>query len=162
MADLKLAYAASANWTCTLASLASSATAGRESLLVDNSTNKYLDYLAMLKVVLQAGTPGNDKAVYVYAWGVVETSSITYPDVVTGADAAITMNDPTQLKLLGTIYAPTSAGTFAGGPWSVAERFGGVCPVIFGFVVRNYTGIALSATEGNHEKLLAGVYQTVA
>lgn len=45
--DTKLAYGSSSNLTITLASLAtdSSLLTGRESTEVDNTTNKYIDYL---------------------------------------------------------------------------------------------------------------------
>jgi hypothetical protein len=144
-------------FTCILASLASSATAGREGTAIDNTTDLFLDVLVALKVKLGAGTPANDQAVYVYAYGTVDGGT-TWPDAVTGADAAITLNNPTQLPLLGTIWTPTSTGTFKGGPWSVARCFGGVMPAKWGIVVRNYSGIALDATEGNHSKLYQGVY----
>jgi hypothetical protein len=158
MANVKLAYSASANFTLTLASLASSATGGRESTEIDNTTDLYLDALVYVKVVLGAGTSGNDKAVYIYAYGGPDGTA--YPDAVTGANAAITLNDPTQLRLIGVINAPTSAGTFDG-YFSVAQAFGGVLPPWWGIVVRNYSGIALSATEGNHAYSWRGVYQTV-
>lgn len=165
MADIKAAYGTQGQTiTCTLASLASSATGGRESTVIDNTTNKFLDALVFLQVKLQAGTPVNDKAIYCWAYGTVDDGT-TYPDAVTGADAAITLNDPTQLSptLIGTIYAPTLGGlTWKGGPWSVARVFGGVLPAKWGIVVRNYTGFALSATEADHKKLYQGVYNTVA
>ena len=163
MSDIKTAYGTTAQAiTCTLASLASSATAGRESTVVDNSSNKYIDALVMLQAKLQTGTPANDKSIYVFAYGTVDTTTPTYPDAVTGTDTAITLNDPTQLQLLGVIFAPTVGGlTWKGGPWSVAQKFGGILPEKWGIVVRNYTGIALSATEGDHKKLYQGIYATV-
>jgi len=95
-------------------------------------------------------------------YGTVDTGTPLYPDAVTGTDANITMNDPTQLQLLGTIYAPTAGGlTWKGGPWSVAQKFGGVLPEKWGIVVRNFTGFALTATEGDHKKLYQGTYATV-
>lgn len=157
MATIKQAFGAETSFTITLASLASSATAGRESAEIDNTTDLYLDALVYVKTVLQAGTPANDKAVYVYAYG--GNNGTDYPDAVTGANAAITLNDPTQLRLVGVINAPTSAGTFDG-YFSVAAAFGGVLPPWWGIAVRNYTGIALSATEGNHAYTWRGVYAT--
>ena len=161
MADVKIAYGTETTFTCSLASLASSATAGRESTVVDNGTDKWMDAMVMLKVALGAGTIANDRAVHVFAYGTVDTAGPTYPDAVTGADAAITMNDPTQLKLLGSVFTPTQSLTYKGGPWSVASLFGGMLPKKWGIVVRNYSGIALSSTEGNHAKLWIPVYNTV-
>lgn len=163
MSDVKTGFSATAQTlTCTLASLASSATAGRESTVIDNSSNKYLDALVMLQAKLQTGTPANDKAIYVYAYGTVDTTTPTYPDKVTGADAAITLDDPHNVKLIGTLFAAAAGGlTWKGGPWSVAAAFGGVLPEKWGIVVRNFTGVTLSATEGDHKKLWQGIYSTV-
>jgi hypothetical protein len=163
MASLKTAYGSAGQLiTCSLASLANSATAGREGVVVDNTSNNFLDALVMLQVKLQAGTPANDQAVYVYCYGTVDGGA-TYPDAITGSDAAITFNSPINVALLGTIFTPTSAGTFKGGPWSVCRALGvQQLPAKWGIAVRNYSGIALSATESDHAKLYQGVYASVA
>jgi hypothetical protein len=144
--------------TCTLASLASGSS--REATAIDNTTNLWLEALVMVQITLQSGTPASDRAVYVYAAATVDNAGPTWPDAVTGADAAITLNSPTNLRLLGAINAPTSAGVFKGGPWSVSSIFGGVLPSHWSIVINNATGIALTATEGNHKKLYQGVYAT--
>lgn len=145
--------------TCTLASLASSATAGRECTVIDNTTNLFLDALVVVRVKLAAGAPANDQACYVFAYGIVDaTAGPTYPDAITGADAAITFNSPTQLRLLGSIYTPTNGGTFIGGPWSVAQCLGGVMPQKWGIAIRNYSGQALTSTESDHKKIYQGIY----
>lgn len=162
MSNIKIAYGAEAQAiTITLASLANSATVGRESASVDNTTNLFLDALVFCRFVLQSGTPGSDKSIYVYAAGTVDAATPLWPDTVTGADASITINNPTNLRPLGVIAAPTSAGTFNGGPWSVAQAFGGTLPEKWSIVVCNFTGIALSATEGSHKHVYQGVYATV-
>ena len=156
-ADIKLKLGSTNQaLTVTLASLASSATAGRESTAVDNRTNLFLDALVTVKIKLTTGTPGNDKAVYVYAYGSVDDGT-TYPDAVTGTDAAITLNDPVNLRLIGVINAVAQSTTYKSGPFSVAAAFGGVLPAFWGIVIRNYTGIAFTATGGDH----AAVYQGV-
>src|SRR5216117_3678657 len=140
--------------TITLASLA--AATARQSASIDNRTNLYQDVLVMLKVVFQAGTPGDLQSVNVYGYGTVDDGT-TWPDAVTGSDAAITLNSPTQLKQLGVIPAPTSAGTFIGGPWSVAACFGNNMPALWGIVVENRANMTFSATEGNHKKIYQGL-----
>lgn len=161
MTDIKTAYGSEAQAiTCTLASLASSATAGRESAAVDNTSNLWLDTLVYVAVKLTSGTPGNDKAVYVYVAGTVDKTTPKWPDEITGLDAAITFDNPTNLRLLGVINAPTASATFRGGPWSVASVFGGVLPEKWSIAIRNYTNIALDATEGNHTKIYQGIYST--
>src|SRR3989304_5872418 len=69
MADIKKAYGTSTAITITLASLAHSDNAGRESAAIDNGTDKFIDALVQIAIKLAAGTPSADKAVYVYAYG---------------------------------------------------------------------------------------------
>lgn len=158
MATIKALYGTEAQAiTCTIASLASSSTAGRESTAIDNTTNLFLDALVQVSVKTAAGALGNDKAVYVYVAGTVDAATPTWPDNVTGADAAITLVNPTELKLLGTIFCPASSTTYKGGPWSVAEKFGMWLPEKWSIVVVNFTGQALDATEGNHKKIYQGL-----
>jgi len=163
MSDIKTAFGANGQtFTCTLASLASNATAGRQSTVVDNTSNLYVDAYVMLKVKTSASALANDKAVYVYAYATVDNGT-TYTDTVTGADGAVTLTDPTTLPLLGTVWTPSTSTTYTGGPWSVCRALGvQFLPAKWGIVVRNYTGQNLDSTEGNHAKLWQGVYATVA
>lgn len=158
MATIQSLYGSVTNLTVTLTSLASSATAGRESTVVDNSSTLYLDALVQGHVKLLTGTPANDKCVYVYAYGSVADVNTDLTDAATGTDAAFTHTDPPNLKLLGVINAPAAGGlTYKAGPWSVAAAFGGVLPPRWGIVVRNYTGLALSATSTDHVFTYRGV-----
>lgn len=161
MADLKIKFGTSTALAVTFASLASSATAGRESTVVDNTTNLFVDALVYLKIKLQTGTPANDKCVYVYAYG--SEDGTNYTDNATGSDAAITLRDPTNLRLIGVIAMPDSGGlTYKSNPMSVAGAFGGLMPRKWGIVIRNYTGVTLSATEGDHAYTFTGIqYQSV-
>jgi hypothetical protein len=161
MGDIKQAFGTSTAITITLASLASSATAARESTVIDNTTNLFLDALVFVQIALQTGTPANDKAVYVYAYGSEDGSE--YTDNATGSDAAITLRDPTNLRLIGIVNCPDSGGlTYKSNPMSVAVAFGGLMPRKWGIVIRNYTGVTLSATGGAHEARYTGVYATAA
>lgn len=161
MADVKTAYGtAGVTITCTLTSLADSSTAGRESAVVDNTTDKFLDALVFGKIRPQnSGTISSPSAVFVWAYANIDAGA-TYPDTVTGADAAITMNNPTQLKLLGTIYVTTINVQYKGGPWSVAALYGGRMPARWGIVVQNDCGTAFSATAGDHQFYYQGIYAT--
>lgn len=158
MATTKLSFASSSSITCTLASLASAS--ARESTVIDNGTNLYVDALVYLAVKLQTGTPSADKAVYVYAYG--SEDGTNYTDNATGSDAAVTMRSPTNLRLLGVINTPDSGALTYKGVFPVAVAFGGILPRKWGIVVQNVTGIALDATEGNHTKSYTGLYTTVA
>ena len=105
MADVRTGYGTSGQaLTITLTSLADSATVGRESVAVSNTSDKFLDTLVTAKIkVHTSGTISAPSAVFVYAYASVDGGT-EYPDTVTGADAAITINSPTQLKLLGAVY----------------------------------------------------------
>ena len=65
----KIAYGSSTGITCTLASLASSATVGRTCTAVVNTSNLFDDVLVTLAIKTGAGAPANDKAVYAYLFG---------------------------------------------------------------------------------------------
>lgn len=152
----KPTYAAAAAITITLASLG--ATSGREGTAIDNSTNLYEDVLVFAQLKSNA-VSANDTVAYIYVAGSINDGSDNWPDAVTGSDAAITVNSPTQLKLLGVINfgaAGAAAGTFKGGPWSVAALFGGTLPKKWSIVVVN-SNAALTATGGDHKIIYQGV-----
>jgi hypothetical protein len=163
MADVKTAYGANGQaLTITLASLADSSTAGRESTAVDNGTDLFLDVLITCKVKTQnSGSIVAPSAAFVWAYASVDNGT-EYPDAVTGTDAAITLNNPTQLKLLGAVYAAAINTTYKGGPWSLAALYGGRMPEVWGVVVVNDTGTALSATGSDHSVEYQGIYATAA
>ena len=128
MSDVKTAYGTNGQaLTITLASLADSTSAGRESTAVDNSSNKFLDALVLAKVkIANSGAIALPSAVFVYAYGTVDGGT-TYGDTVTGSDAAITLTNPPNLKQLGLIYTPAINTTYKGGPWSVASTSAADC-----------------------------------
>lgn len=162
MADIKTAYGSPQTLTITLTSLADSSTAGRESTAVDNGTDAYLDVLIAGKLRPQnSGSIVAPAAAFVYAYASVDGGS-DWPDTVTGTDAAITLNNPTQLKLLGAIYAAAINVQYKGGPWSLASLYGGRMPENWGIVVVNDMGTALSSTAGDHVFEWQGLYATAA
>lgn len=161
MANIKIAYGTSTALTLTLGGLTSSATVGRESTAVDNTSNLFVDAIVQVRVALQAGTPGSDKAVYIYAYG--SEDGTIYTDNATGSDAGITLRAPTAMRLIGVIPCPDSGGlSYESQPMSVAASFGGLLPRKWGIVVLNYTNVTLSATEGDHSYKYTGVYYTSA
>lgn len=160
MATIKTSYAGAAATaiTITLASLASAG--ARESNTVDNTSNLYLDALVQLRIKTNASVPASDKAVYVYAWGVNDPTTPIYPDAVTGSDAGITLQSPTQLPLLGVIFCPTASTTYTMVPKSIAGVFGGALPQKWGIVVVNTVGQAFDTTGGNFLLAYQGIYAT--
>jgi hypothetical protein len=161
--DNKLAYGTPANLTITLTSLASSATAGRESDAISNASDKFADVHVYVKVKTQnSGTIGNDSAVYVYAYGSSDEGTPQYPDTVTGADAGITLNSPTQLKLIGKLFISAINTTYKSDALPLAWAFGGALPKRWGIVLRNYCGTALSSSGSDHRVHYQGIYSTLA
>lgn len=155
--DIKQVFGTSTGLTITLNSLASSATAGRESTAVDNSSNLYVDALVTVIVDLAAGAPANDQAVFIYAYS--SEDGTNYTDNATGTDAAITLRVPTNLKLIGIINTPVDGAVYTQ-VMSVAQAFGGVLPRKWGIVVRNYSGQAFAS--GGNSASYSGVYANVA
>lgn len=152
MADIKAAFATKATVTVTLTSLANGS--ARESTVIDNSTNKYLD--AMLRVKTN-GIAGATAAMAVYAYGALNDT--TYTDGATGSDAAFTAASIKNAKLIGVV-SMNAATAVTAGPMSVASAFGGVLPNKWGLIFRNDSGAALSATAGDHVVEYEGVYAT--
>ncbi len=157
MPNVKLEFGTSTAITITLANLASSATAGRESTVVDNSANKFLDALVTVILNVITGVIVNDKAAYIWVYG--SEDGTIYTDNATGTDAAITPEDPTCLRLVQVIPIPTSLKAYEV-VFSIAQAFGGVLPRKWGIVVRNYCGLALAATGSSAS--YSGIYETVA
>lgn len=148
-------YVASSAVTITLASLASSAAwlAGRESTAIDNSNNKYLDYLLAGKITVGT-TPTANTEIRVYVVGMLENA--TWPDVFDGTDSAETVTSVgvgsgfLKLAAVMLVDATTSNIPYFFGPVSVASLFGGVLPRKFVVFVAHSTVAALHATGGNH------------
>lgn len=164
MADVRMAYGTPTSMTITLTSLANSSLAGRESNSVDNSVNLYLDALVHIKTACVTGTASADKSIYIYGYGTLDEGTPLYPDRVTGADAAVTMKNPPNLPLIGTLsidsVSTTASGinVFKGGPFSVAAAFGGMMPRRWGIVVQNMSGVALEGTATYHDVKYQGLH----
>ena len=161
--DVKIAYAASANLTITLASLAASATwvTGREGVLVDNTSNLYLDYLLSGKITVGDGPTAGQIRVYVIAM----LDDANWPDVVTGADADLTissvMTRDNICKLGAVISADATVdAVYHFGPFSVANLFGGKCPAKFVVFITHSLVQAIAAA--GQQVTQKGVYDTVA
>lgn len=166
MADVKIAYGNSSALTITLASLATDANllAGREATAVDNTTDKYLDYLLGGKIT--TGTSPTDlKEIRVYVGALVDDT--TYPDVLDGTDSNETLTNSSirdaALKIAAVITTnSTSNVTYWFGPISVAALFGGVLPKKFVVFVVHNTAVNLNSTGGNHAISITPIYETVA
>lgn len=133
---------ATANFTITLASLATAS--ARQSTLITNSNNypAALVYLA-LKSGAVAPTAGSLYEVYL-----LRTDLGSYASDAAGAsDAAITIENA---QLLGTIVATATANKVFWGEFDTAP-LGPLGPK-WGIAVKNVTAQTMHATEGDHIK----------
>lgn len=167
MATAAISYSSPATITLSLApggvGLASSATAGRESTAVDNSSNLYID--AIVGGFITVGTtPTANTFVEVWVYGSYDGTN--YSGGATGSDAALTPTQQAKTYMkLGAILPVTATTsnikhTFTIG--SVAALFGGVLPTKWGLYVQNQSGVALNATGSNHEFKYLGIKYTSA
>jgi len=170
MADRKLAYAASSDLTVTAlnGAIASSATwiAGWTSGTIDNTTNKYLDYLISAKLVAESsGLAAGEVRVYAYA--MLDDSN--WPDVFSsgteGTEGTATIHDVNVLashfRMLWSSATDTTASQVYPMPkTSIASLFGGICPSKFAIFITHSMSAALE-TSGN-QVTIQGVYETVA
>lgn len=159
MADFKLKYPSTDTVaiTCAIASLASSTSwAGRASTAVDNTANLDLDHLVSGMITLGT-TPTASKTVSVYAYAPLRivSGTPTYPDGITGTDAAKTMTSANvanaALKWLWSASTDATTGReLHMPPCSIAMAFGGQLPPYWGLFVIHDSVAALDATAGNH------------
>jgi hypothetical protein len=140
--------------TLTIASLANNGQ--RESTVVDNTSDKFLNALVQLKIKSGAASTSATGYVEVYAYGTTDDGT-TYGDNATGTDAGITLTDPPNLRPIGRVNVVANATTYKSNPMSVAAAFGGVLPAKWGIVIVNKTGGTLDATGGNHSAIYQGV-----
>ena len=161
--DIKLALQAVQTMTVTnLHSLASSATAGWQSAVVDNTSDLFQDALVQIVLDFANTAPANSRGVFVFAYGGIESG--VYANPASGSEGTITLVDVTttaqQLRQIGFLPYTTQDEVSESGALSVAAGFGGILPPFWGLVLMNHSGAALAAS-GNTVKY-RGVYTTVA
>ena len=145
MAETKVKYSgAGTAITCTLNSLAASATVGRQSTAVDNTSNLYDDAIVTAIISTSASALAAPNAVYCYIAGEWDAvPSYDQDTAVMGAsDAAYTIDAPTNLRLAAIINCSTSSKVY-NKSFSVAQACGGVMPAKWIVVIVNNTGQAL-------------------
>lgn len=168
MASIKIEYGSSSDLTFTsLNSLAASSSllAGAESGAVDNTSNKYTDYL--LAGYIKAGSANSQVGVIeVHVVGMVNDSE--WPDVFDGTDSTETI---TSAEIKAAICKPaayisttaTNDRIYPFGPVSVAALFGGAMPKKFVVFVTQTAQTSTNALASSGHKLsVTPVYATVA
>lgn len=168
MATVNISYRASSTITIAPENVATSSTltAGVESGVYDNTSNKDADVLiAGTWTAGTSPTSGTQVLVYVIA---VRDDAPFYPDVFDGTSSAETATSAGVLagsaKLGGvlTVDSTTSNRVYDCAPFSVAQLFGGAMPSKFVLFVTHNTGVNSNSTAGNHVWKATGVTYTVA
>jgi hypothetical protein len=114
---------------------------------------------ALFSLAVKSNSSGTSTTGYVnvYAYGTTDGGT-NYTEGATGSDASISLTAPPNAIRLGSINVVANSTTYHGGPWSVAQGFGGTLPDHWGVIVENQSGAGLDGTEGNHTKTYQGVY----
>jgi hypothetical protein len=166
--DVKLQYGSSVDLpVTTLLGLAASATwvIGWSSDEVDNTTNKYEDYLVSGKITTQ-----HDGTVVVGEIRIYVVAMISDTEWPTGinhdetADTWPSTNERDSCAKLAAVIVnhATNNTAYAFGPFSVANLFGGVCPPKFEIFIAHSTSVALDHNAGTQVITHQGVFYNVA
>lgn len=165
-ADVKIAYAASAAYTITLASLATSSTllVGRESTAVSNTTNKYLDEL-VAGLITTGTTPTVSTNIEVHCIGALNDTPL-YPDVFDGTDSAETITSANVkagivVPIANLVVTATSNIGYYFLPVGIRRFFGDAMPPAHVLFVTHNTAVNLNSTGGNQAIYHTPVYNTV-
>lgn len=169
MATQTINYGSTTAYTFGVESTASSSTfvAGRESSQIDNTTNKFVDYIFQGKVRVGT-TPTSGTFIKIYVWGSDTSLATTALDVLDGTDSTETITSAGvrdgMLHEIESIYvdATTSDRDYPIKARGLAQYFGGVMPEFHGLFLAHNTGVNLNATGGNHYFNYTGVKYDVA
>jgi hypothetical protein len=142
MSNVKQAFSSVSTMSATImTNLVSSSTSGWQSAEVDNSSNLYMDAICQTRFTFAKTNPANDKAVYIYTWGAVDTDH-TYS--MGSTQGLVTIQSDNNLKLAAIVAYPSSGITAWSSPFSIAQCYGGIMPARWGLAVLNYSGAALT------------------
>jgi hypothetical protein len=154
MADNKLAYVNSAPVTISLASLASSSAlvSGRSSVLIDNTSDKFLDRQYSVKIKM--GTSPTVGQIEVWCIPVMDDTP-TYFDTFDGTDKNVTVTSRGMLVSYGILLATIQMdSTTTGANFScyapLAARVGSIIPRKYQLFITHNCVAALNSTGGNH------------
>lgn len=162
--DIKIKYPATSSTavTITLASLASDATlvAGRESTVINNTTNLDIDHLISGIITLASSGLTITRTVQVWAYS-FETISSNTPTLVTpftGVDSnrsipSVNWRDSALKLLWATITDNVGSRAYNMPATSIAQAFGGTMPPAYGLWVVQSTGQALSSGSLNYTRV---------
>lgn len=130
----------------------------RESDVIDNTIDRFLDALVQVQLTVSAGAPAGDKNGLVYAYASAQGGA-PYSGGATGRNAAFGGN-PGQLidncPLLGIVTLDAANEVFVSDCFSVAAAFGGALPEDWGIIVMNQSGQALA--DADNKTWYQGIY----
>lgn len=156
MADIKDTFSSVSAFTLTLASLANSVVGvGRQSTLIDNTSNKYSSALISLNIKVGT-TPTANSLIYVYLIRSNNDGTQIADDNAGASDAGITI---VNAPLLGTILVPDATSNANYRKLFDTKFLGSLGPE-WGIAIVNSSGVALNASEGAYSWI--GVSQSVA
>lgn len=149
--EIKDLFGSSTALTITLASLASStAGVGRQSDIVDNTTNRYQDLLLYVKITQGTSLTGS-KSVYVYLLRDDANASAHISDGAGVSDAALTVLNARLVGVMKNKASPTNGDVLYGE--FLIHRPGPK----WGIAIVHDTGANLDSTAGNHWARYVGI-----
>lgn len=164
-ANVKIENPASAAYTITLTSLATSSTllVGRQGTALSNASNKYLDEL--VSAIVATGTTPTAGVIEVHVVGSLDDTP-TWPDAFTATDAGRTIaSADIKASLIaqigGVINSTTSNVLYPFRMTGIRQFFGDSLPPQHVPFVTHSTVAALNATPANHFVKHTPVYATV-
>jgi hypothetical protein len=154
MATITQLFGTATAFTVTNANLTNSATAGWVSNAITNTSTLALDALVNFVFSAVNTAPANSKAIFCYAFALVDPAGSAYTSTgdgtPAGTEGALTYPDVTTLPvvapLLGVIPYSVQNKAINGGPFSVAACFGGVLPPKWCVGYINHTGMTLAGS----------------
>lgn len=153
MATVTIEYGSAVEIDIDPESLATSSTrtAGVESAVIDNTTDKFIDVLVGGKIT--CGTTPTASLIEVWVYAAVNDTP-DYPDTIDGTKSAETITSEnvknSAMRLGAVIFNDTTSDrTYWVAPFSVANLFG-FMPHKWGIFVTHSTVAALNATATNH------------
>lgn len=142
--------------TITHKNLASSTTDGRESTVVDNSTDLYDFVTIRVKATAPDAALGTDPNLYVYAYEQIldAAGNPAFPGNVTGTDGALAAIQENCLVYLGAVPMVRNASRIRN--FNLGAAFGGRVPRKWGITIRNACGQTLTNVDADNTVLYFG------
>ena len=148
MTTASLSYGGTQTMTLTSSGLASAAglLIGRQSTVADNTSALNIDHLVGGTLITTATTTTNTM-IQIWAFATFDGGT-TFTAGAGASDAGFTPDTGAKnlMRLLTIIpNITTTAVTYAWGPFSVAQAYGGILPQKWGIYIVHNTGTALAA-----------------